>query len=400
MPLIQNAHFINYLKDKKDTYTQIFGVFENKRFQQIYSDVVSPLDEIFAFFHFQFNNLLRHMNSRLNTRHYTADESRSLLLLINELRTIQDMSSTAALDFDVDSYYKKILESCEGFLQNSGGSTIPMDFQRVEIKEITPIFTLKTGIKTERPTSHFTFPTEEIDRGSYAVVYKYNDPLYDRVFAIKKAKDTLTTDEYDRFCREFDEMKKLSSIYILDVFTFNTDDRYYIMEYADETLENYVENHNSTSDNKQKFKLIWQIFRAFQYLHSKNVLHRDVSPKNILIKHYDGMMNVKVSDFGLVKIPESKLTRFQTEFKGSLNDPQLITIGFRNYEIHHETYALTRLIYYIFSGRISDGVFSNPDFESFFQKGTNFDTAQRYKSVEELEIAFGKIAPSIQQHGI
>lgn len=80
-------------------------------------------------------------------------------------------------------------------------------------------------------------------------------------------------------------------------------------------------------------------------------LHRDISPENILIKEYEDTLVIKISDFGLVKIPDSELTTIHTEFKGRFNDPELIVVGFDTYGILHETYALTRIIYYIMTGK-------------------------------------------------
>lgn len=45
-----------------------------------------------------------------------------------------------------------------------------------------------------------------------------------------------------------------------------------------------------------------------------------------------------------------------SEIKGSLNDPDLIHVGFGNYEMCHETYALTRLCFYILTGKTNAGI--------------------------------------------
>lgn len=58
-----------------------------------------------------------------------------------------------------------------------------------------------------------------------------------------------------------------------------------------------------------------------------------MSPRNVLIKIYDDVIVVKVSDFGLVKITDSELTFEQSELKGSLNAPSLKVSGFGNYEL-------------------------------------------------------------------
>lgn len=97
---------------------------------------------------------------------------------------------------------------------------------------------------------------------------------------------------------------------------------------------------------------IGQIFNAFIYIHKKELLHRDISYHNILIHHFDEEWTViKVSDFGLVKTPESSLTSIESSVKGSLNDPDLIKVGFANYEVRHEIYALTQVVNFLLCGK-------------------------------------------------
>jgi serine/threonine protein kinase len=101
-----------------------------------------------------------------------------------------------------------------------------------------------------------------------------------------------------------------------------------------------------------RINLVRQVFRAFSCINSKGVLHRDISTTNILLKIYDALVVVKVSDFGLVKQKDKKLTSQNTEIKGILNDPKLEMLGFNNYEIRHETFALTRLVYFVITGKL------------------------------------------------
>lgn len=119
--------------------------------------------------------------------------------------------------------------------------------------------------------------------------------------------------------------------------------------------------------------IVNQILRAFQYIHSKNLLHRDISPKNILLKLYEDVIVVKISDFGLVKIPDSQLTTVNTDFKGYFNDPSLIVEGFDKYSMVHETYALTRLIYYIMTGKTNLSDINGSDMCAFVAKGLSAD---------------------------
>lgn len=129
-------------------------------------------------------------------------------------------------------------------------------------------------------------------------------------------------------------------------------------------------------------------------IHENIGLHRDISTTNILLKKYDNdLLVVKISDFGLVKLKNSLLTSDNTDFKGSLNDPKLNIIGgFKNYEIKHETYALTRLIYFIITGRIIiDTKFNNKDFESFIKNGISDNLDIRYETINEMKRIFNSI---------
>ncbi|CUB29355.1 Serine/threonine-protein kinase PrkC [Bacillus amyloliquefaciens] len=233
--------------------------------------------------------------------------------------------------------------------------------------------------------------TKVIGEGSYSRVYKYKDEYYNRFFVIKKALKNLNEKELERFKREFEEIKKLNSPYVIEVYNFDEENNQYTMEYADETLEDFISKNNTKLNVNQRISLVRQIFQAFIYINSKGVLHRDISTKNILIKKYEGVNIIKVSDFGLVKIPDSTLTSKNTEFKGSLNDPKLEVIGFDKYEAIHETYALTRLIYFVMTGRRTIGSFNSEEFENFVMKGISDNIDERYKDVEELRNNFVKI---------
>jgi eukaryotic-like serine/threonine-protein kinase len=188
-------------------------------------------------------------------------------------------------------------------------------------------------------------------------------------------------------------MKKANFPYILEVYNYNENDNSYVMEFANTTLFNYIEKNNTTLSKSQRINIINQIFKAFEYIHHNIGYHRDISTTNILLKQYDNdLLVVKVSDFGLVKLKESTLTSDNTDFKGSLNDPNLNIIGgFKNYSIEHETYALTRLIYFIMTGKIVINLkFDDERFKLFIQKGISNDFNLRFKNIQEMKIQFNK----------
>jgi len=190
-----------------------------------------------------------------------------------------------------------------------------------------------------------------IGEGSYAHVFAFEDKLYNQKFALKRAKKDLDEKELIRFKREYDQMKSFNSSYVLKVHSYNEEKKEYIMEYMDMTLEKYISKNNATLNNEQRKSIISQLTNGYEYLHKRQFFHRDVSSNNVLIREHDDSMTVKISDFGLVKMPNSELTSASTELKGSLNDPSLKIRGFVSYDLLDEIYALTLLFVYVLTGK-------------------------------------------------
>lgn len=131
--------------------------------------------------------------------------------------------------------------------------------------------------------------------------------------------------------------------------------------------------------------------KAFTYLHSKDLLHRDISPNNVLVKIYDDVIVVKVSDFGLVKTKESNLTSLNSEIKGAFNDPRLSIDGFHQYNVLHETFALARLMLFVMTGKIRTDVKFDVGLQEIANRGLNQDLSKRFKSTEEISLLIKQI---------
>ena len=365
-------------------YSDLYKSFRNQK-----------LREILMTLHHDLVGLFRTMNERLPTgeheAHFWAEPSRDLIKRIEIIFSLVSSLKETPLAFQIDSYYLDLLTRCRDFLSSSGGSSLPHNMAKVELYYTLPIFLPLSSITISHKQQDFTFDLKLIGSGSYANVYKYKDTFYNRPFILKRAKKELTDKEVARFKREFDVMNDLSSPYILEVYCYNPDKNEYIMEYMDYTLDGYIAAHNSTLTIVQRKGIAQQILRAFDYLHSKGHLHRDISPKNILIKEYDDTLVVKLSDFGLVKIPDSTLTTVNTEFKGYFNDPALVVEGFNTYGIVHETYALTRVIYFVMTGKTNTEKITNQNLRAFVEKGLNPDKIKRFQNIRDMISAFKAI---------
>lgn len=102
------------------------------------------LSEMLAIFHKNLNKLFEYMNYRLGNRHYTADASRELIGLIEDIDKFRGVAKKFNIAVGIDDYYQDVINKCNEFLSSSGGSTIPKDFKRISIIDYDSIFKVKT----------------------------------------------------------------------------------------------------------------------------------------------------------------------------------------------------------------------------------------------------------------
>ena len=349
------------------------------------------LREILSTLHAGLVNNFKIMNERLPTneyeQHFWADPSRDLIKYIEMSKRLQRGLKNTPFSLEVDEYYEKVITICSQFLRKSGGSPIPKNMEKITLYYKLPIFKPAGVLEIQSdPISYVAL--KPIGEGSYARVYTYTDEFYGQKFVLKRAKADLNDKELLRFKQEFEKMSEMSSPYVLRVYRYNDEKHEYIMEYMDYSLCDYITKFNSTLTTNARKHIGLQVLKAMTYIHSKGLFHRDISPKNILIKEYEDTLVVKIADFGLVKVPNSDLTSLQTDMKGSFNDPGLVIDGFANYDLSHEIYSLTKLLCYIMTGKINLDNISDEKIKKFISIGMNPDKSERYKSLNDLKEAF------------
>ncbi|ELX5037296.1 protein kinase family protein [Campylobacter jejuni] len=377
MDPIVNNHLINAYKDLESSlsqaYTDLYFCFENGKLKLVLSTLHNNIIECF-----------KKMNSRLpstenSNNHYWADDSRKLKFNIELALYLQKEFKDSELSFWIDEYYYNVFKQCLNFLKSSEGSEIPLGMQKITIYEAIPIFVKLNSISN--PEVNKNYSLDLIGDGSYAKVYKYYDEFYKHYFALKKLNKKVNDKEIQRFIKEFNIMKQINNPYILKVYSLDENKKEYIMEYVDFTLKEYIHKNNSKLSSDERISLGIQIIKGIKTLWNKNILHRDISLKNILIKQYDDIVVIKISDFGLVKELNSELTSENTEIKGSLNEiSRLQKKGFNNYDKSDEIYALSRVLYFIATSR-TNLINTKCD---FLEKGINDNVKNRYNNLDDL----------------
>ena len=382
---ICTANEINYLDDIYEMYSFVSN---------------DDLRKLLATFHTNLNKWITILNNDIRTiydeegqlkycgGYFHAQDSRDYLDLIERIDALRSKLKSSKYEFRLcKDTYDDFIRRTRRFVVKSGGSTIQEGFEPVETEDLSPVFELVNGVAISRENKKIYASLKSVGEGSYARVFSYVDPTYNIPIILKRALSTLDNKEIKRFKQEFQILKSLHSPYIVQAFAYNESANEYTMECMDETLYQYILKNNTSLSLKERKGIIAQICKGLEYIHGKNILHRDISLVNIFVKHYEDVNVIKLGDFGLVKNPENRLTSLQTEVKGSLNDPDLVNVGFANYEIRHETFALTRVCYFVLTGRTNISKQKEGAIKKFWNKGTNTDINQRFKSVEELYVA-------------
>ena len=160
----------------------------------------------------------------------------------------------------------------------------------------------------------------EVGSGGMAKVYKAKDRYLQRVVAIKLLKEDLSEDSdfLKRFDTEAQAAASLTHPNIVQIYDVGVDNnRYYIvMEYVDGiTLKEYIERKGSL-DWKETIDISIQICNALSKAHSRNIIHRDIKPTNIIMNS-EGVP--KVADFGIARSVSSETDTMRIDTIGSVH---------------------------------------------------------------------------------
>ena len=143
----------------------------------------------------------------------------------------------------------------------------------------------------------------EIAKGGMGVVYKAIHPSLKRYVVIKKMTARGNAANAERFKKEAQILLDLQSPYIVHLFDYFTEGsyRYMVEELVDgAALDKLIQKQTSLPPQIAMLFLQDACF-ALKYAHSKDIVHRDIKPGNILISKRG---EIKLADFGIASDAE------------------------------------------------------------------------------------------------
>ncbi|KAJ1688345.1 hypothetical protein LUZ63_019735 [Rhynchospora breviuscula] len=161
---------------------------------------------------------------------------------------------------------------------------------------------------------------EVVGKGSYGVVCSATDTQTGEKVAIKKIRDIFEhTSDAARILREIKLLRMLKHPDIVEIKHImlppskkDFKDIYVVFELMDTDLHQVIKaNDDLTREHYQFF--LYQMLRALKYIHTANVYHRDLKPKNILA---NANCKLKICDFGLARVAfnDTPTTVFWTDY--------------------------------------------------------------------------------------
>ena len=219
----------------------------------------------------------------------------------------------------IQSAIKEKLIKANSFQRNKIKEEIKDLNKKIRTFSSSP-FTINTTINRNKDNkiSHYEIG-KVIGKGAYATVKICKNKITQEKFAMKIYEKKILNDNIKKKCilREIEILKKLNHPNIVKLYDTIISDKniLLIQELVNgislrDFYNKEIRNQKNISEKKYKILTILfkQIFSAFDYIHKKNIFHRDIKLENILLtKNYE----IKIIDFGFgLYNPRNYLQKF------------------------------------------------------------------------------------------
>ncbi|MDO5682023.1 MAG: serine/threonine-protein kinase [Propionibacteriaceae bacterium] len=255
--------------------------------------------------------------------------------------------------------------------------------------------------------------------GSFATVWLGRDDDLDVDVAVKILAENWSTnaDVRSRFLAEARLMRRIRDERIVRVYDIGTlpDDRpYFVMDYCD--AGSLADLRRNPTDPVRTLRLCAEACRALDVLHRHQVVHRDVTPGNLLLDaNPDGSVRVLLADLGVAKEMVGQQGMTMTAGTPSFMAPEQATSGALG--AWSDIYAMACVTQAVLTGRtpfavktvndvmhrdgseqpepVAASVGAPPELDALLRSALALDPAHRPRSAQEMGAALDRIADAM-----
>jgi serine/threonine-protein kinase len=197
----------------------------------------------------------------------------------------------------------------------------------------------------------------KLGEGGMGAVYLAYHEGQQACFAVKVLADSLAFNQnyVDRFYREARSGTALNHPNIVRCLTVGQDQatmkHYMVMEYVDGSTAQVLLEAQGKLPLGDAVHIVLDVARALEHAHSRNIVHRDIKPGNILITR-SGV--AKLADLGLAKRMDeaSSLTATRQSFGTPHYMPYEQAMNSRNADNRSDIFALGATLYHLVTGEL------------------------------------------------
>lgn len=212
---------------------------------------------------------------------------------------------------------------------------------------------------------------EVIGEGGQGWVYKANYGEPDGFWVVVKVlrPECVHSDALRRFEREADVLRRLASVpapnpHIVRFYDYGVfpvpnareplELPFIALEHVDgQTLANLIRGHGGFGLPIARVRRVMrQVARALHAVHEQRIVHRDLKPSNILLAQHEGNEVAKVTDFGLVKLPDLSTNKTLSVAGASLGyaPPEQFEMGNNRVSAQTDVFSFASVLFEVLCG--------------------------------------------------
>lgn len=249
-----------------------------------------------------------------------------------------------------------------------------------------------------------------------------------RVVKIIRAQISSSSDAHERFLREARLATKVQHPNVATLHDFSAlpdGSHYMVWEYIEGQNLAQILRQQGILAPKHAVRIAIQALAGLEAIHRAGIVHRDISPENIMITHArDGSEFAKIIDLGVAKVAESDAGMTQTGmFVGKFRYASPDHLGFlpagERIDERADLYSLAVVLYEMLTGRPPfeatspheyiihhskdeylnspdlDRITGSPALQEVLARGLDRDRNKRYATAREFSDALAVIEPTL-----